>query len=392
MKKASDCNETSQTLQNNKNCRKRKSKNFKKNFLKEFASYVTESVPLSANDATVTQEIFSLMSECIHTRSVQSIQNYVTKCPTFKEWRLYIQERADFVAFGKLCNVAWFHSFESLRFLCKDVLHPLMMTYNSPYVHAVGVNSGFNEACLNAYGIPVSCQSTKAVFSTREEANLNEQFIQTQCSFAIKEDIKILYMDLRPQLSVDFIVKYVKNASVVIFAGPMCFFPSLYRINELLIEKFQYHRCVYETFGVSSDRLVFDGTLSCTCVIVYYRPTTSLSCLPTEHIMQDSGNSLRQHYIRHAVSESIPNYWKYVLPKIPLATFFKRLQPLSKKCLFDQMLIDVFSNSHMDVSDCCENGNKIRSSEEEEEFQLLGTMQNQCDDIIAFCSSKGNKA
>jgi hypothetical protein len=216
----------------------------------------------------------------------------------------------------------------------------------SSQVCAIEVIFGFNEACIRARGVPLLCQAPPVLSQKHRHTAKSYEFLERYEQFPPNTDASILYLDMRLGMRFDVFIPYLSQASFIVIAGPMCMIPFLYRTNDALIQTYKFHRRIYETRGISADRTVFDGDLACTCVIVYYRATMT-ACLPLCHILEDPTNALRHHYIRHALAGNIPEYWKLVLPQIPLKCFFKLLPPDQTTCPFDDMLIDVFANGHL---------------------------------------------
>ena len=320
-----------------KNVKKRKSKNQKAKFLEQFSAYVTQPALEWTECEQTCLEISATMEECLNFKDVHK---FVERCPTFSQWRTYIgASLLSYKHFGPLVGVTWFHSVESLTFICNEVLYPLLQQTNSSHIVTLDVRFGFSEACMQEYGVPVLCQQD-ALFKRASFCNMTK--IKEMRHEMVRT--KILYIDMRNNITIDHMSSVLKNMLAVVFAGPMCLLPYLKLVNEKLVETHQFERVIYQTFGVSCDRVAFDSDLACTCVIVYYRSNV-LSCLPTHSILTNPTNALRHHYIRHALAGNIPDYWKYVLSKIPLVTFFKMRPPPTKKCAFDQMLVDTFSHS-----------------------------------------------
>ena len=317
-----------------KNAKKRQSKNYKTKFLLQFEKYITPVIFEMYDCDKTRRDIFETLEECVQLHDYKSAQHFVRNCPTFYEWCNYISSNDTFKHVGKLCGVTWLHSMESLQFVCNSIMHPLLQQTQSSCVLALNVTSGFSEACMKAYGLPICCTGKQdASFIPMQRPNL-------------KTELKVLYFDIHIiNIPLEHLTTLLPDVSVIVFAGPMCLFPYLYHLNDRLIGMHKFYRRVYQTFGVAADRVVFDGDLSSTCVVVYSRTNDMLSHLTMHNILEDPTNALRHHYIRHALAGNIPDYWKYVLSKIPMATFFKMVPPFRKKCSFDEMLVDVFSNS-----------------------------------------------
>ncbi len=321
------------------NTKKRKNKQIRKQFLQQYSAYINVlQPPLSKKrEKNINKLLCDLMHS--HVASVAVI-NYVSHVPSFEEWCKFIQtdENANFYAANKTLGVSWLHSAESLKFLCDDILKPITKATKASYVCCVNVLQGLNEACMYACGTRVVCQS-----ALREE-----RFIFIRAVPNLPAEIKqhVIYMDMRLGMQWKALEPYVETASCIVFAGPMCLLPFLYRINDFLIQKHEFQRRIFKTFGISADRVVFDGDVPCTCAVVYYHQHLEPH-LPCDNILETPTDALRQHYLRHALSGAIPDYWKLVLAHIPLKTFLTLIPHHKLACPFDTMLIQVFGNGSL---------------------------------------------
>lgn len=344
------------------NAKKRKSKQVKKNFLALYAQYV---IPYREPMKSLQRDNIHIMLHGLTNCGdiTTAIENYVTHCPLFHDWCNYIQcSELKFSLYGKALGVSWFHSIESLGFVCDSLLHMMLEVTGASSVCCMDVVFGLTEACMRARGVPVLCQSSPSISSTDPE---RFTFLELYSQLPPNTDFSVIYIDMRLGIQSTTLESCVSQASFVVFAGPMCMLPFLYRLNSILIQTHKFHRRIYKTYGVSSDRVPFDDDVACTCSVVYYRSDMTRH-LPYHSILDNPTSVMRQHYIRHALTGNIPEYWKLVLTHIPLKIFLKALPSEKTACPFDYMLIDVFSNGHEE-----EDGEQ----DEEEELELLHSLK-----------------
>ena len=337
----------------NKSVKKRKGKQIKNVFLKQFSQYVLD-MPKITNFEVVHDLSHTLREIGQPDKRLNAIKKFVLHCPTFQNWCDFIAcTNTNFEIYGKAFGVSWFHSTESLQFVC-DMLQTMLQTTNSTQVCGIDVIFGFNEACMRSRGVPILCQTAYC----HKASEIPFTFVEQYQEFPPNTNLDVLYIDMRLGMRFQILKPYISQASFIVFAGPTCMLPFLYRTNDALIHTYKFHRCMYNTFGVSADRVVYDGNVSCTCIIVYYRPNM-YAHIPQHPVLENPSNILRQHYIRHALSGNIPEYFKWVITNMPLKVFLSILPDDTQTCPFDHMLIDIFGNGH--INEC----------EEEEETDVM---------------------
>ncbi len=272
-----------------------------------------------------------------------SISQFSTNCPTFAQWRNFINSNCsfggdNFSKYERQFDVQWLHSKESLNFFTNDLFKPLLKKTNSDVVVCLNTGRRFGHACLLTNGVPMLFANPAAPFYFPQPGFVEpilELFKFFSKGAVFTSRTKVMYFDIRTN-SIDDISVFEPKAEafvaadVVVLSLPMALIPQIINLNALLVNHLKLRRRIYKTYGVSVQRVVFDLDMPDTCAIVYFKSSVE-DVLPKQNIMEDPMIIFRQHYIRHAHDGTLPEGWQYVLAQMPFDKILEEVRLRERK-------------------------------------------------------------